>query len=103
MTLYTIPKSWFLWDFYVCDGTRQVAEIDVAWWREKGSLTVEGIPYKVYREGLMSGAFILEAAGTVVARAEKPEAFFRRLLIEYGGRQFLLKAESVFGRGFILL
>jgi hypothetical protein len=103
MMLYAIPKRWFSWNFYVCDGARQVAEIDVAWWREKGLLTLEGISYQVYREKMMSGAFILKTAGEVVARAEKPDALLRRLLVDYGGRQFTLKAESAFGRGFILL
>lgn len=102
MTLNAIPKRWFSWDFYVLDGARQVAEIDVAWWREQGQLTVEGVPYKVNREGLMSGDFVLEAAGAVMARAEKPEALLRRFLIEYEGREFTLRAKSVFRRKFTL-
>ena len=102
MTLSAIPKQWFSWDFRIMDRARQVAEIDVAWWREQGLLTVLGVPYKVYREGLMRGAFILETAGSVVARAEKPDALFRRVLIEYQGRQFILRAKSVFGREFTL-
>ena len=51
----------------------------------------------------MSGAFILESAGTVLARAEKPSAFRRTLLIHYEGREFTLRATSVFWRHFVLL
>jgi hypothetical protein len=102
MILNAIPKRWFSWDFNLMDGTGQVAEIDVAWWREQGLLTVRGVPYKVYREGLASGAFILETGGSVVARAEKPSAFHRCFVIEYGGRLFTLRAKSAFGREFIL-
>jgi hypothetical protein len=102
MTLRAIPKSWFSRDFYVLDGARQVAVMDLSKWREQGLLMVEGTPYKVYRERLMSGAFILETAGSVVVRAEKPSAFLRRFLIEYQGRQFMLQAKSVFGREFTL-
>jgi hypothetical protein len=102
MMLNAIPKRWFSWDFFIMDGARQVAEMDVAWWREQGLLTVQGVPYKVYREGMMSGAFVLETAGTGVARAEKPDAFHRCFVIEHGGRLFTLRAKSVFGREFIL-
>jgi hypothetical protein len=102
MTLRAIPKGWFSGDFYVLDGARQVAEMDLSKWREQGVLIVEGTPYQVYRERLMSGAFILETAGSVVVRAEKPSVFFRRFLIECQGRQFMLQAKSVFGREFTL-
>jgi hypothetical protein len=102
MMLNAIPKRWFSWNYCVMDGTRQVAEMDVSWWRERGLLTVEGAPYKVYREGLANGAFILETTGSVVARAEKPDAFLRRFLIEYQGRQFTLRAKSAFQREFLL-
>ena len=60
MTLAAIPKGWFAKAFRVMEGTRQVAEIDMSWWREQGVLTIEGVPYRVYREKLMSGDFILE-------------------------------------------
>ena len=73
------------------------------WWREKGLLTVHGIDYMVYREGLTSGAFILELDGTVLARAEKPSAFHRAFLIEHAGKQYTLRAKSAFRRAFLLL
>ena len=73
--LKATPKSWFSWNFTVMGGAQPVADIDVSWWREKGLLTVQGTTYKVYREGLMSGAFILESARTVLGRATKPSAF----------------------------
>ncbi len=100
--LSAIPKHWFSWDFRVMDGTRQVAEMDLSFWRRKGLLSIEGIPYKVFREGLVSGAFILEVGGTVAARAEKPNALRRCFLVEHAGRQLTLQARSVFGRAFAL-
>jgi len=101
--LTVIPKSWFSWDFTVLEGSRAVADIDVSWWREKGILTVDGINYKVYREGLMSGTFILELDGVVIACAEKPKGFHRAFLIEYAGKQYTLRAKSAFRREFLLL
>ncbi len=101
--LTVIPKSWFSWDFSVIERSRAVAEIDVSWWREKGVLTVDGIDYMVYREGLMSGAFILELEGAVLAHAKKPNAFRRAFIIEYAGKQYTLRAKSAFQSTFLLL
>lgn len=79
-----------------------VAIVDLSWWRETGGLTIKGSTYRVYREGLMSGSFILESDGSVLARAEKPSAFYRSYLVEHGGKKFTLEAESAFFRKFIL-
>ncbi len=100
--LKAIPKRWFSWDFTIIEGSQQVADIDVSWWRERGLLTVHGIDYMVYREGLM-GAFILELDGTVLARTEKPSAFHRTFLIEHENKQYTLRAMSAFRRAFLLL
>src|SRR5215813_15559160 len=101
--LKMIPKSWFSWDFIVTDGVSPIAEIDVSWWREKGELKVHGSTYDVYREGLMSGAFLLESSGSLLARAEKPSAFHRSFDIEYGEKFYTLRAESAFRRTFVLM
>lgn len=75
--LKAIPKNWFSWDFTVIEDSTPVAEIAVSWWREKGELTVRGSAYRVYREGPMWGAFVLESGGAILARAEKPSALRR--------------------------
>jgi len=100
--LTVIPKSWFSWNFTVMDGSRAIADIDVSWWREKGLLTVDGIDYNIYREGLMNGTFILELSGAVLARAEKLNVFHRTFLIEYAGKQYTLRAKSALLREFSL-
>jgi hypothetical protein len=101
--LTAVPKRWFSWDFTVMEGSQAVAEIDISWWRERGMLTVQGVNYRVYREGRMSGEFILESADSVMARAEKPSAFHRSFTIDHEGRRYTLQAKTVFGRGFLLL
>lgn len=98
--LRAIPKRWFSWDFTITEEAQPVAEIDV---RERGVLVVEGMPYQVYREGLVSGAFILESAGSVLARAVKPSAFRRSFTIEYADREYTFCARSALGRAFLLL
>jgi hypothetical protein len=91
------------WDFSVLRDGAPVAEIDVAWFRENGTLTVEGVTYPVYREHLMSGAFILESNGTPLARAVKPSALFRCFTIEHAGQTYTLQAETAVLRKFVLL
>jgi hypothetical protein len=101
--LTAVPKSWFSWDFRILDGEQTVAEIDLSIWGEKGSLTVERTSYQVHREAWMRGAFVLQANGAVLARAEKPSAFQRSFDIQHAGKRYRLRAGSVFGRSFVLL
>jgi len=101
--LKAIPSNWLSWDFRVSDGGREVAEMGLSFWREKGSLSIEGIPYRVYREGPAHGAFILEdPGGRIVVRAEKPSALRRSFLVGYDGWRLTLEARSAFGRTFVL-
>ncbi len=102
--LKLIPKSWLSWDFTAFDASRAVADFELSSWREKADLTIQGVPYSVYREGWMSGDFILKAvAGPELARAEKPSAFRRRFVIRHAGRSYTLCAASAFLRRFVLL
>jgi len=101
--LKVISKSWFSWDYIVTDGASPIAEIDVSWWREKGVLIVRGSTYDVYREGLISGAFLLESDGSILARAEKPSAFRRSFELECGKKFYMLRAASAFRRKFVLI
>ena len=102
--LTAIPKHWFSWDFTVMEGAQPVGDIDVSCWREKGVVTVEGTDYRVYREGLMSGDFILASNDKVLARARKPSAFRRAFTIQYADKQSTRsRAKSAFRRAFELL
>jgi hypothetical protein len=103
MILQVAPTHWYSHDFTVHHASRQLADVDVAFWREEGLLTAEGVRYRVCRESWMSGVFVLQRDGSVIARAEKPSAFFRTYLIRYGDRQYTLRARSAFQRAFVLL
>ena len=72
-------------------------------WRETGALTIGDTTYRMYREGPMSGAFILEHAGSELAQAEKPSVFRRELVIRHAGHDYTLRPESMFRRAFVLL
>ena len=103
MSLQIVPTHWYSWDVRVTDESRPVADIAMSWWREKGALTIGDTTYRVYREAPMSGAFVLEHAGSVLARAEKPSVFRREFVISHAGREYTLRRESLFRRAFVLL
>jgi hypothetical protein len=101
--LKLVPKRWFSWDCADLDDRGIVAGIDTSWWREKGVLTIQGASHPVYRERLTSGDFIMESAGSVLARAQKPSAFRRCFNVEHGSRQYTVQAQSAFRRTFVVL
>ena len=95
------PVGIFSQDFGIEAEGQKIALLDVALsWRETGAISIGGQPYKLYREGLMSGAFLLENEGQTVARAIKPSAFRSRFDLEFNARQYALKRASAFGRSF---
>jgi hypothetical protein len=100
--LTATPKHWFSWDYAISRNDDHLADINISWWREKGTLVVAGQRYGVYRQRPMSGSFVLEANGANLASAEKPSSFRRRLLIEYMGREYELKPRGMFTRTFEL-
>jgi hypothetical protein len=66
------------------------------------TITIGGKSYAVAREGVMSGAYYLEADGNRIARAERTSAFKGSFTLQAGGRTYLLSPASVFGRAFVL-
>ena len=103
MMLHIAPTHWYSWDFTVTDESRTVADITMSWWGEKGALTIDDRTYRVRRQALMSGAFVLEHAGSELARAEKPSLFRREFVIHHAGREYTLRRESLFRRAFVLV
>jgi len=97
------PRHLFSWDYTLVNDGVPIAELDTSSWREKGRLSVSGTTYRMFRERLFSGAFLLESDGKVLARAEKPGAFTRRIVIDVEGAQLELKPRSIFSRSFQLL
>jgi hypothetical protein len=98
-----VPLHWYSWDFDLLEGTRRLAHLDLSAWREKGVLAVDGINHRVYREGMMSGDFVIARDGLVLAKATKPSAFRSSFMISWSGREYTLRKKSIFGRRFVLL
>jgi len=103
MSVLTLtPRNWFSWNFSVLDGERALADVNLSSWRERGTLSIDGVEYSIHRESPL-GDFILEQSGSVLARAEKPSAFKRAFIIRYKQKPYTLKAESIFRQTFVLL
>src|SRR5687767_12559996 len=101
--LRAIPKGFWSPGYKILEGNALVATIAPSWSCESASITIQGAVYKAYREGLMSGAFLLERDGAIVIRAVKPSALYRSFQVECDGKRFTLEAESVGYRKFVLL
>lgn len=100
--LTATPRSCFSWDYTVSAGDEHLADVDISWWREKGQLVLAGKSYTVYRERPLSGKFILECGGVIVASAEKPSSLTRRMIVEHAGARHELKPANMFSRKFHL-
>jgi hypothetical protein len=96
------PVGWFSWNFILTEDGERLAEINLAWLREAGQLSVGEESYRVYREGIMSGIFVLEKNGVILARADKPSALYRSFNVYCGDKVYILEAESAFRRKFVL-
>jgi len=100
--LRAVPNGWLSWNFTIYEDNKAIAKIDLAWLREAGELNLDGSNYKVYREGLVSGSFIIEKEGMVLARAEKPSALIRSYKVNYNNKSYVLEAVSALLREFVL-
>ena len=98
--LEAAPRHFLSNDFVLRSSDRTIAELDVSAWRERAEFELEGVSYRLYREGFMSGAFVLERAGVIVARAVKPSVFRARFELDIGGQAFTLRKASVFSSRF---
>jgi hypothetical protein len=96
------PTTWFSWAFTVSRAGRACAALDISAWRERGKLVVEGQPFRVVREGLMSGDFRLESASGLLAIASRPSILRRKFVVSFGGRTLTLQPRSAWTRAVVL-
>lgn len=95
-----VPRGIFSSGFQLQQDGRLVADLDVSSWREKADAQIDGETFRLYREGMMSGVFVLEWNGKTLARATKPSVFSDRFELEVGNRSFTLRKESMWSRRF---
>ncbi len=101
--LQLTPQGWFGWNFDVLHDGNKIAEIKTSILPEGGSFSIDGASYRIWREGMFSGEFLLDRDGQTVARAQKPSAFRSLFEITHLDRSYTLKKESLLSRSFVLL
>lgn len=100
--LEATPKGLFSNDYRITQDNETLVDLHRGLIREQGNITIQGVTYTIRREGMM-GAFVLEANGEVLARARKLNAFTRTFEIDYNDTHYTLRAQSAWGRSFVLL
>lgn len=96
-----VPQSTFSNRYNLVQPHGTVAELQVSGWKEKSEFaTVEG-QFRLYREGFLSGDFVLEWQGQILCRATKPSAFRAWFEVQIGGRAFTVLREG-FGSAFVV-
>jgi len=94
-----VSKHIFSSDYVLRGASGSVAELDVSGWRERAEFVLDGVSYRLYRDG-MFGPFVMERDGTVIAHARKPSVFRDRFEIELPDRRCQLRKISLSGRRF---
>lgn len=95
-----VPTGIFSSGYQLQQDGRVIADLNASSWRQKADLEIDGETFRLYREGVTSGAFMLEWNGKTLARAIKPSAFSDRFEMEVGKRSFTLRKESLWSRRF---
>ncbi len=92
--LTLVAKHWFSWDFWLQEPSgNAVAEVRLSSWRERGSVLVDGVTYRIRRDGLL-GPFVMEAPdGAVVGTAVKRGVF--RAAFVLGEREPIYRLQAM--------
>jgi hypothetical protein len=98
--LRAIPTGFFSWSFSILENEIEVTELEIAWTRERGSFCYEGRRLELYRQGWLSGLFVLDAGGEIVAQADKVSALSRTFDVLVENQPVQLAALSSFTRAF---
>jgi len=98
--LHATPHGVFSWDFTVSRDGVAIAEIDMAWFRERADVKIGEQTFSLYRQSAAKGSFTLQSGDTILAQAQKISAFSRAFRIDTAGRKLTLKATSAWRRQF---
>ena len=91
------PLGAFAWDFRVSADGRDVATLSLARFRERGSFTLDGVPYALAAEGFLQRTYRLERDGLVTARAEPRGILRPAFAVTTGDRVLTLRPVGFLG------
>jgi hypothetical protein len=92
--LTAIPKSMFSWNFTVYDGDATLADLDVSWFRERGSFMLASHTFHVLRTSMVGGEFQLRCEDLLLAEAKKTSPFLRCFNLRVDGRVYAGRAKT---------
>src|SRR5260370_12278632 len=101
--LWASARGWHSWNFTFYEEDTPVAATTLFSGWEGGDVLIGESRYRIYREQVTSGAFLLEGEGLRLARAGALYALQDSFLVEHIGKRYGLRAESESSRGFILV
>ena len=94
-----IPKGICSWNFSLV-GDDHHATLEFNWGSEQGNITVDEMPFKVRKHGMLSGHWSLDRGEEQVVSGKKTTAFTRTFEIQDSVDNLVLLAESTFTRSF---
>ncbi|MFT4604913.1 MAG: hypothetical protein ACI9W4_001652 [Rhodothermales bacterium] len=97
------PRTVFSKQFDVNGGPGERGDIEYKIMTEQGTLTWAGVTYEVRKHGPGSGYWSLEDGDEVLADAQKPSPWHRKILVETSTLKLELVPRSVFLRAFDVL
>lgn len=97
------PKSFFSWSFEITGSTRGAASVDFDIFGESGTITHAETPYRVQKQGWLSGTWSVSSGSEVLATAVKPSAWTRAFEISSMDTPLLVKAGSPLGRSYEMI
>ena len=80
-----------------------VGSVKMSNWKEKGEVYITGKKAKFYRENMFTGDFVLKHDDQIVAKAQKPSAFYNRMEITIGENLFVVQPESWFSQSYLVM
>ena len=92
------PQSIWNWNYTLKQGRREIIDITNRTWREAGTLKFEDESLEVRRVSMWKSTYEMLRRREVIAKARRPNAFYRRFDIEFGERDFELRAVSAWRR-----
>jgi hypothetical protein len=96
------PRNIFSNTYEFRTASHELVALRASLWRERAEFDLQGSQYRLQREGRLTGPFLLERDGRVIARAVKPSAFRERFEIEANGTAYTLRKPSAFRRRFYM-
>jgi hypothetical protein len=102
-TLVASPKGWLSPDFILQRNGSSTAELTANRWKPEARLEIgEGV-FDLYREGRLSGEFVLARGDSIIARAKKPTFLRSTYSVQWADATYTLQPRSITKSAFVLI